>query len=128
MKLLLDTELLLWAAAVPSRLAQPVREMIENPDNEPFFSAVSLWEIAIKAAHSRGSFSVDAAALRRGLLANGYGELPVMSQHAVAVTGLPAVLKDPFDRMLVAQSIVERIALLTSDPLVARYGEPVSGE
>ena len=128
MKLLLDTQLLLWVAAEPVRLAQPVRDLIENPDNEPFFSPASLWEIAIRAGTARKDFRVDTAVLRRGLLDNGYGELPITSEHVVAVTGLPAELKDPFDRILVAQSIVERIALLTSDPFVARYGELVTGE
>jgi len=68
---------------------------------------------------------VDARLLRRGLLDNGYGELAITSEHAVAIDGLPPIHKDPFDRMLVAQSMVEGIALLTTDPLVARYPAPV---
>lgn len=69
--------------------------------------------------------NVDARLLRRGLLDNGYGELPVTSEHAVAIDGLPPIHKDPFDRLLVAQSMVEGITLLTSDPLVAQYPAPV---
>ena len=70
-------------------------------------------------------FHVDARLLRRGLLDNGYGELPVTSEHAVAINGLPPIHKDPFDRLLIAQSMVEGITLLTNDPLVAQYSAPV---
>jgi PIN domain nuclease of toxin-antitoxin system len=63
--------------------------------------------------------------LRRGLLDNGYSELPIGSDHAVAIDGLPPLHKDPFDRILVAQAIVEGITLLTMDPLVAQYAGPV---
>jgi PIN domain nuclease of toxin-antitoxin system len=63
--------------------------------------------------------------LRRGLLDNGYGELPITSEHAVAVDGLPAIHKNPFDRILIAQSIVEGITLLTADAIIARYTGPI---
>ena len=125
MKLLLDTHLLLWAAGQPERLSPAARALLEDPLNELLFSAASLWEVAIKRGLGRPDFQVDPRLLRRGLLDNGYGELPVMSQHAVAVEGLPPIHKDPFDRMLIAQSIVEGIALVTTDPLVARYNGPV---
>ena len=87
-----------------------------------FFSAGSLWEIVIKRSLGRDDFKVDARILRRGLLDNGYSELPIASEHVVAIDGLPQHHKDPFDRVLVAQGIVEGITLLTSDPAVARYG------
>ena len=125
MKLLLDTHLLLWAAGQPERLSSAARALLEDPLNELLFSAASLWEVAIKRGLGRPDFQVAPRLLRRGLLDNGYGELPVMSQHAVAVDGLPALHKDPFDRILIAQSIVEGIALVTTDPLVARYNGPV---
>ena len=89
------------------------------------FSSASLWEIAIKSGLGRDDFQVVARLLRRGLLDNGYGELPVTREHAVAIDGLPSIHKDPFDRLLVAQSMVEGITLLTSDPLVAQYPAPV---
>lgn len=127
MKLLLDTHLLLWAAGWPERLPTAARALIEAPNNEPLFSAASLWEIAIKRGLGREDFKVDPRLLRRGLLDNGYGELPITSQHAVAIDGLPPIHKDPFDRMLVAQAAVEGITLLTSDPLVAQYPGPVKG-
>jgi PIN domain nuclease of toxin-antitoxin system len=99
--------------------------LLADPRNEPMFSAASLWEIAIKSGLGRDDFQVDARLLRRGLLDNGYGELPVTSEHAVAIDGLPPMHKDPFDRLLVAQSMVEGITLLTTDPLVAQYPAPV---
>ncbi|PRC92929.1 type II toxin-antitoxin system VapC family toxin [Solimicrobium silvestre] len=125
MKLLLDTQLLLWAAGEPERLSMEARSLIEITENELFFSAASLWEIAIKQSLGRDDFQVDARLLRRGLLDNGYSELPIGSEHAVAICSLPPIHKDPFDRMLVAQAMVEGIALLTSDSVVAQYPGPV---
>jgi PIN domain nuclease of toxin-antitoxin system len=125
MKLLLDTHLLLWAAGEPGRLPARARALIKDLANELIFSAASLWEIAIKCRLGRHDFRVDPRLLRRGLLDNSYGELPITSEHAVAVESLPPLHKDPFDRILVAQATVEGITLLTSDPLVAQYRGPV---
>jgi PIN domain nuclease of toxin-antitoxin system len=124
-KLLLDTHLLLWAAAGLERLPRIARDLIEDPHNEPLFSAASLWEIAIKRGLGRDDFQVEPRTLRRGLLDNGYGEPAITSDHAIAVDLLPAIHKDPFDRILIAQSAVEGIVFLTSDPLVAQYPGPV---
>ena len=121
MKLLLDTHLLLWAAGEPDQLPLAAMTEIENPDNDLVFSAASLWEVAIKRGLGRADFTVDPRLLRRGLLDNGYHELAITSEHAVAVDGLPPIHKDPFDRILIAQSIVEGITLLTVDDLVGRY-------
>lgn len=121
MKFLLDTHLLLWAAGEPDKLPPAALAEIENRDNELIFSAASLWEVAIKRGLGRADFVVDPRLLRRGLLDNGYYELPVTSEHAVALGGLPSIHKDPFDRILVAQTIVEGITLLTVDDLVATY-------
>lgn len=125
MKLLLDTHLLLWAAATPDRLSAEACRWIEAPEHELLFSAASLWEVAIKSGLGRDDFQVDARLLRRGLLDNGYLELPITGAHAAAVTGLPPLHKDPFDRLLVAQAMTEGITLLTADALVARYPGPV---
>jgi PIN domain nuclease of toxin-antitoxin system len=124
-KLLLDTHLLLWAAGDPDRLPAAARALIGDEDNEPLFSAASLWEIAIKGGLGREDFSVDARLLRRGLIDNGYGELPVVSEHAVAIAGLPPIHRDPFDRLLVAQATAEGITLLTSDEVVGQYPGPI---
>lgn len=125
MKLLLDTHLLLWAAGQPDRLSKTARELIEADDSELVFSAASLWEVVIKRALDREDLKVDARLLRRGLLDNGYSELPIASKHVVAIETLPALHKDPFDRVLIAQALVEGITLLTTDEMVTRYPAPV---
>lgn len=125
MKLLLDTHVLLWAAGSPAKLSTTARTMLEDPQNELLFSAASLWEIAIKRSIGRSDFQVDARVLRRGLLDNGYQELAITSAHAVSIDGLPAIHKDPFDRILIAQATLEGITLLTADALVAQYPGPV---
>jgi PIN domain nuclease of toxin-antitoxin system len=125
MKLLLDTHLLLWAAGEPERLSASARGLIEDEDNELLFSPASLWEIVIKRGSGRSDFRADARLLRRGLLDNGYSELPIISDHVVATESLPPIHKDPFDRILVAQATVEGITLLTGDLVVAQYPGPV---
>ena len=125
MKLLLDTHLLLWAAGEPRRLSKQARALINDLDNELLFSAASLWEVAIKRGLGREDFRVDARLLRRGLLDNGYSELPIISDHVVATESLPLIHKDPFDRILVAQATVEGVTLLTIDSLVSQYPGPI---
>jgi PIN domain nuclease of toxin-antitoxin system len=124
-KLLLDTQLLLWAAGQPERLSPSARKLLNNANNELLFSAASLWEITIKNSLGREDFRVEPRLLRRGLLDNGYTELPITSQHAVSVDTLPLLHKDPFDRLLVAQALCEGVTLLTGDTQVARYPGPV---
>lgn len=121
MKLLLDTQILLWAAGQPERLSRTASKLLKEPRNDLLFSAASLWEVAIKNTLGREDFRVEPRLLRRGLLDNGYLELPVTSQHAVGIDGLPPLHKDPFDRLLVAQAITEGITLLTADAMLARY-------
>jgi len=125
MKLLLDTHVLLWAAGQPDRLSAATLKLIDNPANELLFSAASMWEVALKRGLGRTDFQVDPRLLRRGLLDNSYSELPVMSEHVVAIASLPPIHKDPFDRLLVAQATVEGITLLTADSVVAQYPGPV---
>ncbi len=125
MNLLLDTHLLLWAAGQPDRLPTLVRDLLLDSANQPVFSSASLWEITIKRGLERPDFNVDPRRLWRLLLANGYRELPVTSEHAMAIHELPLLHKDPFDRILVAQARIEAMILLTADTLVAAYGEGV---
>lgn len=125
MKLLLDTHLLLWAAGVPNRLSAATRKLIQDPANELLFSAASIWDVAIKRGLGRKDFQADPRLLRRGLLDNGYGELPILSEHVVAIDSLPPIHKDPFDRLLVAQATVEGITLITADSVIVRYPGPV---
>jgi PIN domain nuclease of toxin-antitoxin system len=125
MKLLLDTHLLLWAAGRPDRLSAAATKLIDSPANELLFSAGSIWEVAIKRGLGRSDFQADPRLLRRGLLDNGYSELPILSDHVVTIENLPPFHKDPFDRLLVAQATVEGITLLTSDSVVAQYPGPI---
>ncbi len=125
MKFLLDTHLLLWAAGQPDRLSAAAARLIASQANELLFSAASIWEVAIKRGLGRSDFQADPRLLRRGLLDNGYAELPILSNHVVAIDSLPPLHKDPFDRLLVAQASVEGITLLTADTVVARYPGPI---
>jgi PIN domain nuclease of toxin-antitoxin system len=124
-KLLLDTLLLLWAAGQPERLSAAARALLLDSRNVLLFSAASIWEVAIKQGLGRADFRVQLRLLRRGLLDNGYVELPVTSQHAVSIDGLPALHKDPFDRLLLAQALTEGVTLLTADEQLAQYPGPV---
>ncbi|CAN5911685.1 type II toxin-antitoxin system VapC family toxin [soil metagenome] len=119
--LLVDTHLLLWAAGEPHRLSPTARRLLADPQSHLWFSAASLWEIALKHGLGRDDFRVEPRRLRRGLIDNGWHELAISSEHAVATLDLPALHKDPFDRLLVAQAKVEGLSLVTSDELVARY-------
>ncbi len=125
MKLLLDTHVLLWAAGEPKRLSSAARRLIQDEENELLFSAASVWEVAIKRRLGRDDFQVDARLFRRSLLDNGYNELPIVSEHVVAIESLPSIHKDPFDRLLVAQATVEGMTLLTLDQVVAQYPGPI---
>jgi PIN domain nuclease of toxin-antitoxin system len=121
MKLLLDTQVLLWAAGEPKRLSAAARRLLLDRRHELLFSAASLWEIAIKSTLGRDDFQVDPRLLRRGLLDNGYVEMPITSQHAVSIDLLPPLHRDPFDRLLLAQALTEGLTLVTADAQLARY-------
>ena len=125
MKLLLDTHLLIWTAGDARKLSSAARGLIENRDNDIAFSAVSIWEIAIKYALEKPDFNVDPHLVRRGCLDNGMTELAMTSDHAIIVATLPLIHHDPFDRLLVAQAMAEGIELLTADKTIARYRGPV---
>jgi PIN domain nuclease of toxin-antitoxin system len=125
MKLLLDTHILLWAAQGVEHLPLDAQTLMNDPVNELLFSVASLWEIVIKCGLGREDFKVDPRLLRRSLLDNDYRELPILSEHAVAIDALPPIHKDPFDRMLIAQATVEGIMLLTADAQLAKYPGPV---
>lgn len=121
MKILLDTHVLLWAAGDPKQLSSQAKNLLEDPQNQLYFSAASLWEISIKNKLGRPDFKVDLPVLRRNLLDYGFEEIAINSAHTIAIDALPNIHKDPFDRMLVAQTIVEGITLMTADSVVAEY-------
>lgn len=121
MKLLLDTRLLLLAASQPDRLSATALRLVRDPDNDLHFSAASLWEISVKSSIERPDLLVDGQRLRRGLIDNGYQEISVTGEHVVAVAALPPRHSDPFDRLLVAQALVEGLTLVTGDPALNGY-------
>ncbi len=125
MRLLVDTHLLLWAAGQPDRLSSEAHDLLQDSAHNLSYSVASLWEITIKRGLGRADFRVEPRVLRRGLRDHGYHELPITADHALAVDLLPAIHRDPFDRILVAQALIEGITLLTGDPLVASYPAPI---
>ena len=125
MSFLLDTHVLPWAAGVPDRLPADARTLIENPATELIYSVASLWEMATKNGLGRADFSVDPSLLRRGLLENGHTELTVTGAHAVVVHRLTPIHKDPFDRLLVAQALMEGVTLVTVAEVVGCYPGPI---
>jgi len=125
MKLLLDTHIALWAVSDDPRLSAKARELIAAPRNLVWVSAVSIWEIAIKHGLGRGDMPISGAEALEYFMQSGYRMLPVLPDHAAAVEALPAHHQDPFDRLLVAQSLAEPLRLLTHDATVARYSDTV---
>ena len=125
MSFLLDTHILLWAAGMPERLPGDARALIEDPSSDLYFSAASLWEVAIKNGLGRADFNIDPRLLRQGLRNNGYIELAITGTHAVAVDALPPIHNDPFDRLLIAQAHAEALTLLTADTVLGKYPGPV---
>ena len=123
---LLDTHLLLWAAAGDSRLPDRAVQRIEDRNTRALFSAASIWEVVIKSGLGRADFNIDPGLLRRGLLDNGYQELPITSAHALAVSRLSELHRDPFDRILAAQANEEGIELLTADQALSAYPGPIT--
>jgi PIN domain nuclease of toxin-antitoxin system len=120
-RILLDTHLLLWAVAEPRKLPPAARSRINGAD--VFVSAASIWEVSIKTA--LGKLAADPAELLAEIEPAGFSLLPVTGEHAAAVSRLPAVHADPFDRMLVAQAKTEPLLLLTNDAILAGYGDCV---
>ena len=125
MRLLLDTHLLLWAIASSRKVPSDARTLLIDHRNTVFYSAASVWEIAIKSSLGRKDFRVDLPGLLRGAHATGFLELPVSATHAARVVSLPALHKDPFDRLLIAQAIIESALLLTNDEQLRPYGAQV---
>jgi PIN domain nuclease of toxin-antitoxin system len=121
-RFLLDTNVLLWTIAGHAR-AEALRERLVDDDNDVYVSVVCYWEIAIKSG--LGKLDVALPGLRRAVAQSGFLELPVLGAHAEEVARLPALHRDPFDRLLVAQAICEPLRLLTGDAALAAYGSAV---
>jgi len=119
MKLLVDTQLLIWAAT--DTLPDKAIPYFTDNQNTLFFSSASIWETTIKRDLNRPDFQLDPTLLYGGLLNNGYIELGITSYHALLVAHLPSIHKDPFDRILIAQAKAEGMMLLSADYEVSQY-------
>ena len=122
MRVLLDTHLLLWALSAPSKLPPKARRLISGSD--VFVSAASIWEISIKTA--LGKLTADPQEVLAALEPAGFPSLPIVGEHAARVWTLPPIHRDPFDRLLIAQALMEPMRLLTNDAVLGGYGEIVS--
>jgi len=118
---LLDTHILLWALAEPEKIPAPMLRSIEDAGNRVWFSAASIWEIAIKHSLGREDFPVEPATIWKAARQTGFEELAVTAEHAGGVDALPWLHRDPFDRLLVAQARVAGMKLLSLDPEVNAY-------
>ena len=128
MKILLDTHILFWSMGDEGKLSGEALSMINDPENEIYFSSASVWEIAIKHAKSPKRMPVSGQKLVNECQKAGYIPLPIQNRHVLAVAKLErqageAPHNDPFDRVLIAQAKVEKMTLLTHDQLLSGYGE-----
>ena len=120
MRLLLDTHIMLWCLEDSPRLTARARDLVTDPSNDVLVSAASLWEVAIK--HALGRLQLDLATLEPGLRKTGFEQLDITGSHALAVAHLPEHHRDPFDRLLAAQSIAEGLRLVTHDSALLPTG------
>ena len=125
MRLLLDAHVLLWWLSDDRKLATSGRQIIANPNNDVFVSSASVWEISIKTA--LGRIDVELDDLEDAIARNGFRALPIGFRHAITAGRLPAVHRDPFDRMLVAQASVEELRIVSHDRVFERYGLSAEG-
>jgi PIN domain nuclease of toxin-antitoxin system len=121
MDLLLDTHVFLWWDRSDRRLGASASSEISEPANRIFVSAASVWEIAIKRQLGRLAFNGSPS---DAIAKNGFHPLPVSGEHAEAAAILPRIHKDPFDRMLIAQSLARNLVLVTSDDFIRQYAVP----
>lgn len=121
MNYLLDTPILLWTLIDPDKVPARMRRIVEDTGNRVWFSAASIWEIAIKHSLAKPEFAMEAATIWKAARETGLDELAVTAEHAIGVDALPWLHRDPFDRLLVAQAHTEDMKLLSVDPKVNAY-------
>jgi PIN domain nuclease of toxin-antitoxin system len=119
---LLDTHLILWAAFQPECLSAKASKLLRVRESPQAFILATIWEVAIKTSLGRSDFSADPQQVHQALLAEGFVELPIHASHIVRVASLPWMHRDPFDRLLVAQALEERMTLLTANKVLKDYG------
>jgi len=125
MNILLDTHVALWAISDSPRLPESTKILIQAERTQVWVSTVSLWEIAIKHSLGRGDMPISGQEAFHYFQQSGYRFLSIEPEHALAVAGLPAHHQDPFDRLLIAQAVVEPMRLVTHDQTVARYSDSI---
>ena len=125
MVLLLDTHVLIWALDMPERLPRAIADEITAPETDVYFSAASIWEIAIKTSFGKVNFRYSPQEIAQGARETGFVELPVTSAHGAKVSDLFPHHRDPFDRLLVAQALLLPAQLLTADAALVPYSELV---
>ena len=125
MTVLLDTQILLWSQGEPHRLPHWLVDQLEQPDYAHYFSVISIWEVVIKASLKRKDFDYNPNAVRATLIDRGWQELALTSDHVLAVSQMPQLHGDPFDRVLIAQAQVEGLKFVTADRALISYGPNV---
>ena len=125
MRILLDTHILLWALDAPEKLPEEIQDRLESPATEVFFSAASIWEIAIKSALGKLTFPYPSREIANVAQKTGFMELPITCEHAAGVATLPIHHNDPFDRLLIAQTLSLPARLITADKVLPVYSELV---
>lgn len=118
---LLDTHIVIWLAQEPQKLDERLKALLLNKNVKVYFSTVNLWEVAIKKALGKAGFDVDVKLLYQHLIENQYLELPVLSRHCLLVQDLPLYHKDPFDRLIIAQTMSKNFTLITKDTIISQY-------
>ncbi|MBU1718203.1 MAG: type II toxin-antitoxin system VapC family toxin [Bacteroidetes bacterium] len=121
MDLLLDTHALIWFLNGDENLSKKVREEIENPKNNKFVSVASIWELAIKISLNKFQYPKGLPYFLQLIEDNGFDILPLTFEHAIVVSGLEFIHRDPFDRLLVAQTISDKLVLATKDEAIKKY-------
>jgi len=124
MSLLLDSHVFLWWLQDSRQLSRPARRAIGAPTSRVLVSAASIWEIAIKLSIGKLKWR-EGVTLDGSIAACGFTELPITARHAAGVRNLPTHHGDPFDRLLIAQALLEDLRLVTADEVFARYGVPI---
>ena len=122
MKLLLDTHTFIWFVENDESLPASLKTQIEDTDNEIFISIVSLWEIAIKTSLGKLEMAIDLPSIINKIEENGFVILPIFPEHTVCVASLPFHHKDPFDRILIAQTMIEKLTIISKDGIFNSYG------
>lgn len=121
MKLLLDTHTFIWFVEDDEKLPSRIKIQIEDIENEIFISIVSLWEIAIKTSLGKLEVAIDIPAMISKIESNGFSIFPIFPEHTICVSSLPFHHRDPFDRMLIAQTITEKIKIVSRDGFFDAY-------